>query len=850
MATLLPVENLPLLPTMPVEPHARRLAMLVVLTSIVVFLAVVPFAKVKLAPVHAFIPIYESALLLNDLITAAMLFGHFSILRSRALLVLACGYLYTGVITIPHALTFPGVFAPAGLLGAGAQSTAWLYVFWHVGFPLCVMAYAWSSRRERGQPRLIQRPRLAAAAGIAVALAMVGAATLLSTVHHDALPPILESGRYTLAGNVVLTSTWIFSAVAVVMLWRYTRHSMLDLWLFVVMCAWICDVALSAVLNGGRFDVGFYAGRIYGLLAASYVLVVLLLESNRLYARLAVSHGEALRRSGDLQRLHAQSEERAGQYACALDELHYKDEEIRAVVQNIVDCVITLDAKGVVRSANPAVRQVFGYAADEVVGRDILTLIPELEYDAYFRPRETQDHAQGLDASGEVEGLHKNGQRIPLELAINEFEVHDERLFIGVLREISERKRFISELWQARANAEEANKAKSAFLANMSHELRTPLNAILGFAQILVSDTLPLTADKRRHFTTHILKAGKHLLELINEVLDLAKVESGTLSLSPEPVELAELIVSCQQMIEPIADKRGIGLVFSVDAGLHVLADRTRLKQVLLNLMSNAVKYNRPGGAVHLGCTSPAAGRVRITVRDDGEGLAPAQLEQLFQPFSRLGREADTEEGTGIGLVVTKRLVELMGGEIGVSSTEGVGSVFWVELRSAIAVLNIGMGEALARAKASAPAGDKPLAQPVRTLLYVEDNPANLALVREILAFRRDLVLMTATDAGQGLEMARRHQPVVILMDINLPGMSGNEAMEILRADPETAHVPVIALSANAMPRDVAKSMATGFHRYLTKPIDIDEFFAALDGALELAQEEPCGKSRKKRLQG
>lgn len=831
----IPTAGLPLLPTMPIEPRARKLALLVVLASVVVFLAAAPFAKVRLGAVSAFIPIYESALLLNDLITAVMLIGHFSILRSRALLVLACGYLFTAVITIAHALTFPGLFAPSGLLGAGSQSTAWLYVFWHSGFPLCVMAYALLSHRERAMPRPLQRPHLAVLAGGAAVLVIAGGFTLLATNFHDALPALLEAGHYTLAGNVVFTSTWVFSVLAVVWLWRCTAHSMLDLWLAVVMCAWICDIALSAVLNAGRFDLGFYAGRIYGLLAASCVLIVLLLESNRLYARLALAHEQALQRTDDLQRLNIQNADRATQYAKALDELHYKDEEMRAVVHNLADCVITIDSSGIIRSANPAVEQVFGYSAAEVLGRDILMLIPELEYDAHCFQREKTDDARLLDMGSEVEGLHQDGRRIPLELAINDFVVHGKRLFIGVLRDISERKQFISELWQARSRAEQANKAKSTFLSNMSHELRTPLNAILGFAQVLASDAMPLSAGKRKDFTVHILTAGRHLLVLINEILDLAKVESGTVTLSPEPVGVGEVVCACQQMIANMVEQRRIRVVSSVDPGQYVLADRTRLKQVLLNLMSNAVKYNREGGAVTVSCAALSAERVRITIQDNGEGLDAAQLAQLFQPFNRLGKEGGPEEGSGIGLVVTKRLVELMGGSIGASSTVGVGSAFWIELKPAPATQGPdGKGVAIA----SAPFTGQRLAATKSTLLYVEDNPANLTLIREIIAFRADLELLTAVDARLGIDMARARQPAVILMDINLPRMSGNEAMAILRADPGTAHIPVIALSANAMSRDVAQSVATGFFRYLTKPINIEAFFEALDSALEATHDK------------
>ena len=383
----------------------------------------------------------------------------------------------------------------------------------------------------------------------------------------------------------------------------------------------------------------------------------------------------------------------------------------------------------------------------------------------------------------------------------------------------------------AKAAADEANRAKSAFLSSMSHELRTPLNAILGFAQLLASQG-PLPKDKQQEFVGFIIKAGNHLLVLINEILDLAKIESGTLALSLEPVALAEVMHECEKMVVPIAAGRGITLAFSVDGDLHVVADRTRLRQVLLNLLSNAIKYNREKGRVSVEAALQE-GRVRIAVEDTGLGLSPEQIEQIFQPFNRLGQESGPEEGTGIGLVVTKRLVEMMNGEIGLSSQPGVGSVFWLALQSCAAVRE---GSALELEKHGM-AGDAQAHPKSHTILYVEDNPANLRLVQEIIGLRPDLQLLTAADAGLGIEIARAHQPDLILMDLNLPGISGRQALRILRLDPLTAHIPVIALTANAMPRDVEKGLAEGFVSYLTKPIDIGKFLASVDQALQLSHE-------------
>ena len=387
------------------------------------------------------------------------------------------------------------------------------------------------------------------------------------------------------------------------------------------------------------------------------------------------------------------------------------------------------------------------------------------------------------------------------------------------------------ELELAMAAANSASAAKSAFLSSMSHELRTPLNAILGFSQILTSDSLPTTLAQKKEFANHVLKSGRHLLTLINEILDLAKVESGTVTLSMEPVALDDMLAECRGMVEPLGRARQIRLLFPDTTGVVLLADRTRLKQVLLNLLSNAVKYNREMGAVVFSCAVVGPQRVRLSVQDTGHGLDTSQVDGLFQPFNRLGQENGAEEGTGIGLVVTRRLVELMGGTIGVSSSVGVGTVFWIELgmtepvRSALAS---GTVVPMERRDTGARGG------PVHTLLYVEDNPANLKLVKEIVAFRSDLQLLAAPDAHLGIDMAKAHQPRLILMDINLPGMSGIDALAELRRDPATSHIPVLALTANAMPRDVEKGMEAGFYRYLTKPIHIDEFNDAIDSTLAM----------------
>ena len=419
------------------------------------------------------------------------------------------------------------------------------------------------------------------------------------------------------------------------------------------------------------------------------------------------------------------------------------------------------------------------------------------------------------------------------------------RRMSGIVRDITEAKLHDQalleknlELERARSMAEKANLAKTDFLSSMSHELRTPLNSILGFAQLLATGTPPPTASQQRDLD-RILDAGWYLLELINEILDLAIIESGKAMLTLEPVPMNDVMLECRAMVEPQAEQCGIALTFpqcKIQCCIH--ADRIRVKQVLINLVFNAVKYNRAGGRVDVECSSQRPNFIRISVRDTGEGMAPEQMAQLFQSFNRLGKETSEVEGTGIGLVVSKRLVELMGGRIGVESSVGVGSVFWIELP-----------RSTDQPAAPSTGPVTPVPQPLphcpapRTVLCVEDNPANLELVEQLIARRPDLRLLTAADGKLGIEFALAYRPQVILLDVSLPDMSGLEVMEILRADPSTAHIPIIALSANAIPGDVAKGMEAGFYRYITKPIRIDEFMDALDMALRFAAAD--GKSEK-----
>jgi PAS domain S-box-containing protein len=514
----------------------------------------------------------------------------------------------------------------------------------------------------------------------------------------------------------------------------------------------------------------------------------------------------------------------------------------RSLIESNIDALMTTDPAGIITDLNKQMEALSGCTRDELIGAPFKSCFTDPEraeaaIKLVLREKKVTNY--------ELTARARDGKTTVVSYNATTFYDRDRKLqgVCAAARDVTERKRLDQalqeqnvELKRARAAAEKANLAKSAFLSSMSHELRSPLNAILGFAQLITSDSPPPTPSQAASID-QILHAGWYLLELINEILDLAQIESGRLALSLEPTSLTEVMLECQAMIEPQGQKRGIKMTFpQFDVPCFVDADRTRLKQVLINLLSNAIKYNQPNGTVVVDADSAGStpGRTRVSVKDTGAGLPPDMLMQLFQPFNRLGQERSTEEGTGIGLVMSKRLVEMMGGEIGVESTVGLGSVFWFELNSAAAPeLAVDKAEPAAHPQAQVQHG-----VPLRTLLYVEDNPANLKLIEQLIARRPDMRLLSATDGSLGIQLARVNQPEVILMDINLPGISGIEALRILREDPATAHIPVVALSANAMPRDIEKGLQVGFFRYLTKPIRIHEFMHTLDEALEFARQE------------
>ena len=393
--------------------------------------------------------------------------------------------------------------------------------------------------------------------------------------------------------------------------------------------------------------------------------------------------------------------------------------------------------------------------------------------------------------------------------------------YLGIRTEITENINLEIDLMKAKEDADEANEAKSKFLSSMSHELRTPMNAILGFAQMLEFNPKEPLSETQKGSVDHIMKGGQHLLELINEVLDLAKIEAGKMEMSFDDVSVSPVLDECLALVSTMAEENGIEVSIEEDCEtmLEIHTDQTRFKQSLLNLMTNAVKYNRENGKVIINCHATPSGMLHIAVSDTGDGIPEDMVDQLFQPFSRLRAENSEIEGTGIGLTITKQLIESMGGHIGVESEIGRGSTFWIELPlSERKLIEDGI-----EGTQEASDGAKLLPSIDGSILYVEDNPANLKLMEMIIEGIEGLTMISTHNAELGIELAKDNNPDMIILDINLPGMDGFAALKKLQSLVKTAEIPVIALSANAMPRDIEKGIKAGFKNYLTKPIKVEE---------------------------
>jgi PAS domain S-box-containing protein len=497
------------------------------------------------------------------------------------------------------------------------------------------------------------------------------------------------------------------------------------------------------------------------------------------------------------------------------------------VLQNAVEGIFQTTVDGRYVFANPGLATMLGYATPQALTDQVANV-----RDLYVDPQDRDRFLSVFEEAGEVTGFEYQVRRLDGRVIWVSENVRglwggegELAGFTGTSLDVTKRKE-AEELRSAMEAADRANQAKSDFLSRMSHELRTPLNSILGFGQLLDMDDL----TQRQHGSVdQILSGGQHLLDLINEILDIEKIESGRIALSLEPVHLAHALGETLRLVRPLADQCEVRLIEpSVDADVYIRADRQRLKQVLLNILSNAVKYNRYGGEVRISYERAAENSLRLTVSDSGNGISQEHLGDLFTPFARLGAEQLGIEGTGLGLALSKGLVERMGGTIGATSILGEGSAFWVELPIAAA-------PQLEQAPNPQTQVPRSTEDTPRTILYVEDNLANLELVQGIMKFRPSITLVPALQGSLGIELAREHQPDLILLDLHLPDMPGDEVLRRLKEDERTRDIPVIVVSAAAGPGTTSRLLAAGARTFLTKPVNVSLFLETLDEILLVA---------------
>jgi PAS domain S-box-containing protein len=520
----------------------------------------------------------------------------------------------------------------------------------------------------------------------------------------------------------------------------------------------------------------------------------------------------------------------AGAQALGESEARY-----RSVVGQTHEVIFRADASGRWQFLNPAWTEITGFSEEESLDTPRFDYIhPEdrVREVAAFRAL-----ADGKEVSSrrEVRYRTKDGgcRWIEVHERVSRNDAGALLGATGTLRDVTEHREAEEALRAAQATAEAANRAKSEFLSRMSHELRTPLNAILGFGQLLEIEDL---SPDNRESVAHILKGGHHLLDLINEVLDLTGIEAGRLRLSPEPVGVSEVAREVLDLLKPLAARRDITVRAHGALGnaSYVLADRQRLKQVLLNLLSNAIKYNHEAGSILVTCEETPENRLRIAVKDTGPGIPANRMDRLFTPFERLGAEGTSTEGTGLGLALSKRLAEAMGGSVGAESHAPHGTTFWIDLPLAESQL-----DRLDRLGGNTPGMVAAIpSERTMRILYVEDNLANLALVTRILARRSEITLIPAMQGELALDLARLHQPDLILLDLHLPDIHGEEVLRRLRSTPETADIPIVVVSADATDGQAGRLLACGAQGYLTKPIDVRRFTSVVNetlGAVRMA---------------
>jgi signal transduction histidine kinase len=683
------------LSTQPANRGQWRLALGTLIVSTAVFLAAAPFAQVRLAPVGAFLPIYQAALVVIELVTAVLLFGQVHILRSRALVILGCAYLFSALMAVSHALSFPGLFSPSGLFGAGPQTTAWLYFLWHGGFPLMVIAYA---MLDSATDRLEARPAAAIFLGAGMVVTAVLALNALTTVTHDALPAIMSGNRDAPAKVYVATASWLLCLAALPVLWRRRPRTLLDLWLMVVMCVWLFDIALAAVLNAGRYDLGWYAGRVYGLLAGSFVLLVLLLENGLLYATLARTHERHGKRLQILHEIDSAivADETPEAIAGAAIQSIREVLGVPRVMIGMVDLdkgeaqVLAAAARTGAHVAPGARFQVALLGDTQALRRgesqlvDTRELPAESSRDAFQESGVRYYKVMPMIAGGELLGAlcvgdeqaqESDEQRtIAREIATQlSIAISQARLYQKVKRQAEE---LDARVRKRTAQLEVANRELEAFSYSVSHDLRAPLRHIDGFADLLRQSHGPELGEEGARYLDIISDSVKQMGRLIDDLLTFSRM--ARVEMHRERVDMGALARAVSRELPVHPPQRVVE--WQIPALPEVRGDGAMLRQVWVNLLSNAVKYTsrRDRAKIEVRCRE-GDGELEFSVHDNGAGFDMKYADKLFGVFQRLHRSEEFE-GTGVGLASVRRIVARHGGRTWAHGHLGEGAVIFFTL--------------------------------------------------------------------------------------------------------------------------------------------------------------------------
>jgi PAS domain S-box-containing protein len=715
----------------------QRLALAVVLVSAALFLISVPFARQKLPEFWVFIPVYQSALAINDLVTATLLLTQFAHLRSRSLLVLAGGYFFTCAMVVMHALSFPGLFAPGGLLTGGPQTTAWLYTFWHLGFPIAVIAYV--HLKDAGGDTVATAPRTAILYGFGAISAAVTLLTLLATVGHPILPEVMSGNGYTWVLPVVVAAICLLSLVALVQLWRSPRRSTIDLWLMVALVTWIFDIALSALLNAGRFDVGFYLGRFYGLLAATFVLIALLAKTGELYAKLA-------------RLLDA---EETG---------HRRESALRQrIFDTSLDLILVVNRQGLVQQVSPSVRSILGYEPEAMIGRSATEY---LHREDLARTRnEMRDASRGgMRGTFDCRYVHKNGRIVPLSWKGLWSEPDQQHFFVG--RDMTERNGLERQLRQA-----QKMEAIGQLTGGVAHDFNNILAVIIGMAELTAAAVA--NDPKVLAMVKQIDESAERGAQLVQRMLAFARKQP----LEPRVLDINATVQHSVAILE-----RTLGEHISVHAGLGTdlwpaTADPSQLEDAILNLAVNARDAMPNGGRLvietanmHLdqayaeNADIAAGDYVVITVTDSGTGIPSDVLERVFEPFfttKEVGR------GTGLGLSMVYGFVKQSRGHVKIYSEVGHGTSIRLYLPRAV--------QPSQSMPTSAPAGET-IAGGRETILVVEDDASVRSMAVGVLE-GLGYDVRQAPDGQSALELLRADTRIDLLFtDMVMPnGMNGHD---------------------------------------------------------------------------